>query len=470
MGAAATSAPTFGGAPAFGTTPAPAAATGGLFGLSSSAKPLGGSLFGTPAPAPAGGGLFGAAPLTAAAPAAPVISQPQLRLTARFENLPKETQDWLTSTERKINEWSRVAERFPGTSFDIVASERAAEELATEAEIIGNRARLDAATLVGFKAQVQRAVGDAHQMERDFQRGHDYTYGRNIAVPTPFFEAKLRAMKQEAAALQQHISQLDAALGGSAGGRGYWREPHAGAVISVGTTGGRSAGSRRDAVRSAHGAGGSSEGATAEDLSLLLDAQHQLFQRAAARIQAQHSRMEAHRARLRQQLGYDPLAAARNRDAAVRDKYKPPAHPRMPLTTADADAHANATALAAPATTPFGAPAPAAASPFGALTNAATASSSSAFGAFSTRPAATPAPTFGAPATGSLFGSSTPALGLATPSAAPAPTAFGATPAISPFGASTTPALGLGPPALTSNGSSNSLTRTAKKKTSGSRR
>jgi hypothetical protein len=33
------------------------------------------------------------------------------------------------------------------------------------------------------------------------QRGHDYTYGRNVAVPSPFFDAKLRAMQQARIAL-----------------------------------------------------------------------------------------------------------------------------------------------------------------------------------------------------------------------------------------------------------------------------
>ena len=163
----------FGAAPApavagglFGAAPAPAAA-GGLFGAAAPApggglfgaaapRPMGGGLFGGAAPAPAAGGLFGAAPAPAPGLAPPPSTQQQqLRLKATFENLPRETQDWLSSTERRINEWRQVAERFPATSFDIGASDRAAAELAREAQILGDRARLDGAMLVGFKEQVR---------------------------------------------------------------------------------------------------------------------------------------------------------------------------------------------------------------------------------------------------------------------------------------------------------------------------
>eukprot|EP00962_Isochrysis_galbana_P033081 scaffold11000_cov108-Isochrysis_galbana.AAC.1 len=179
--------------------------------------------------------------------------------------------------------------------------------------------------------------------------------------------------------------------------------------------------------------------------------------------------METHRARLRQLLGYDPLAAARNREASVRDKYKPPAHPRIPLSAARA-------ITAAPAATPSGASswctpvtgrsgfglAPAAAPP---------PVGSVAGGAFGPQPAS--APGFGGTACGgSLFGSA-PALGTASTPGAPPATALGAfapSPFGGGFGSSATPTLGFGTPAMAANNGSGSLNRTAKKKTSSSAR
>jgi hypothetical protein len=127
-----------------------------------------GGLFGAPA-APAGGGLFGAPAAPAAAAVPPVPSEPPLRLTARFENLPQQTQEWLTATERTINEWARVAERFPAINFDIVASERAADELSAEANIIGAR----------FNMRRGR-VGDG---ERKGERGRWRRRGLGVSTP-----------------------------------------------------------------------------------------------------------------------------------------------------------------------------------------------------------------------------------------------------------------------------------------------
>jgi len=142
LGAAAPAATAAGGTAA---TTKPAA--GGLFG--------GGSLFGAaPAPAaaaPAAGGLFGGGSLFGGAAAAPAAAAPAagsqslLRLNATYEQLPRETQEWLSSTERKIHEWRAVADRFPApASLDIAAADKLAAEAARETELLEQRSQLDA--------------------------------------------------------------------------------------------------------------------------------------------------------------------------------------------------------------------------------------------------------------------------------------------------------------------------------------
>eukprot|EP00966_Prymnesium_polylepis_P249854 5776075-Prymnesium_polylepis.1 len=54
-------------------------------------------------------------------------------------------------------------------------------------------------------------------------------------------------------------------------------------------------------------------------LRTLLEQQKLLFDQAAARLNANHGRVEAHKARVCKALNRDPFAEARSREAAVRD-------------------------------------------------------------------------------------------------------------------------------------------------------
>jgi len=340
--------------------------------------------------------------------------QQELKLNSHFEKLPQPTRDWLLDTERKINDWALKSKAFPVDNGEMRGRQQLLDETQRAAETLAEHSRLDEQTVASFKAQVDKTLSDAYMAEQEYQRSHErQVYARTAHLPTPFFEAKLRDMQVEAEVLQQHIGELDGAL-----------------------------------------ADGSTT-ITREGLQELLQRQKVMFERCASKVHSQHSQLEAHRQRLKQQLGYDPFAEAQLRRQAVRDKFKPPDRP-IPLLPPAAAAAPTAAAPAAPGTTPS-------------LTFGGGASS-----LFSAKP---PAPAsaslFGAPASatgGGLFGSTptapvAPTLGAATPLGAPT---LGA----NPFTTSLTPAAPpsgslFGPPSL---GASTSAQRSNAKKKTASRK
>ena len=92
-----------------------------------------------------GGSLLGGAAAAPPPAARAAGSQSLLRLNATYEQLPRETQEWLSSTERKIHEWRAVADRFPApASLDIAAADKLAAEAARETELLEQRSQLDA--------------------------------------------------------------------------------------------------------------------------------------------------------------------------------------------------------------------------------------------------------------------------------------------------------------------------------------
>ena len=398
----------FGGAAA-----APAAAPGaGLFGGTPAA---GGGLFGggAMAPAPAGGmfgggGMFGSTALTTtpaagggllgAPGAAAAAAAPTLRLNMEFEKLPAQTKEWLEKTEKIINEWDWRAQQMPEARGELRLCERLADVLEHTAEAAADSVRRDEGRLATLKGQVEANLNDARQAESDFAHRFDLqAYGRQGQIPSPYFARQLGQMASEVVALRSRIAELDGAVTSAA------KPPMA-----------------------------------AEELEALLRQQKALFDAAATKLQRQHQRVDAHRQTLRACLRRDPFAEARQREASVRDKYKPalqqpPLPVQMPPAAAPGAPGAPGAMPGAPAaaTGLFGAPAPTAANPFGAPAGGGL------FGA----PPATPGATGALGANPFAATPAAPALGGGLFGAAPAPAAaagglFGAaTPAANPFGA-----------------------------------
>eukprot|EP00316_Scyphosphaera_apsteinii_P015603 CAMPEP_0119350294 /NCGR_PEP_ID=MMETSP1333-20130426/109986_1 /TAXON_ID=418940 /ORGANISM="Scyphosphaera apsteinii, Strain RCC1455" /LENGTH=394 /DNA_ID=CAMNT_0007362909 /DNA_START=1 /DNA_END=1185 /DNA_ORIENTATION=+ len=364
-----------------GAAAAPATASS-LFGANTSATS--GGLFGAPAPAGAitGSSLFGATPFAGTATASAPAPGAELQLNALFEKLPQPSREWLLSTEKRINEWGRAAERFSANDGEMEAAQRVLIETQRQAELLAEQISRDEKLLLSFKSQVDQTLVDAHQAEREFSRRHDQAYGRSVTLPSPFFDVKLKALQDETHGLQAHTIQLEGAVA-----------PNASAI-------------------------------TAETLNELLLQHKDLFERCAVRLQSQHARMETHRYKLKHELGQDLLGEARLRQQAVRDKYKPSeqAAPVYPIPTFAADPAAPASAAPAPALSLFG-PTPTAPNPF------------------ALQPAAAPAPTslFGAPTATGAFGSA-PAVPASNPFASMG-TSTPATPAGGLFGV-TPPAIG----------------------------
>ena len=269
----------------------------------------------------------------------------------------------------------------------------AADALAKECDAMAaasrDRQARDDQRVGDFRAQLDETLREAHAANQRF--AHRNEPRPPHAAASSFFDARIQTLGAEAASLRQQLARLEEALAPSAG-HGY---------------GGASG-------MNGHGNG---HGATVEGTAVLLRDQLRdqsgLFGRAAARLTAQHARLDGHRAAIRAALGHDPFAEAAAREAAaadvmIIDKYKPPEDPTPALavpSTLPAPA-------AAPGTTPmggapaltaggFGLPAAAGANPFGAprpagalgLTAAGTTPS-----AFGMPAAAAPSPFAAAPA------------------------------------------------------------------------
>ena len=261
--------------------PAPA---GGLFGGAAPA-PAGG-LFGGAAPAfsaPAGGGLFGAAGAPAAAAAPKVI-----RLNANFNEQPEACQKWLKDLEEIIHKWDRKIREFEEDGGQLYDCERLADELEHKTAIAAAEIRFDEAKLESFRADVDETLRDARAAQSDFTTRFETqgAFGRGVAFPSQFFNARLERMEQYVPALKNALRDLD------------------GAIMT-----------KTKPPMEAH------------RLEQLLAQQNTLLDRAAAHVYKQHSRVEGHRRTLRNGLGRDPFDEARRRQ--VRDKYRP-ADPPMP--------------------------------------------------------------------------------------------------------------------------------------------
>ena len=363
---------------------APAAA-GGLFG--SGAAPA----FGAPA---GGGGLFGAAgaPAAAAAPKG-------IRLNANFDEQPEACQKWLKDLEVIIHKWDRKGREFEEDGGQLSDCVRLADALERDTAIAAAELRFDEAKLDSFRADVEATLRDARAAQSDFTTRFDSqgAFGRGVAFPSQFFNARLERMEQEVPALKKALHDLD------------------GAIMT-----------KAKPPMETH------------RLEQLLAHQNTLLERAAAHVDRQHRHVEGHRRTLRNGLGRDPFDEARRRQ--VRDKYRP-ADPPMPAALPPQDPAPAPAALppaaagaglfggAPPAGGGLFAPAPAA-NPFG---------GGGFGGAFGAAPAAAPAAPFGygsAPAAAgalpSAFGAAPPAAGGLGPfggmgNGAPANNLFGST-------------------------------------------
>ena len=375
-------------------TPAPAsglfggaapAAAGGLFG--GGAAPA----FGAPA---GGGGLFGAAgaPAAAAAPKG-------IRLNANFDEQPEACQKWLKDLEVIIHKWDRKGREFEEDGGQLSDCVRLADALERDTAIAAAELRFDEAKLDSFRADVEATLRDARAAQSDFTTRFDSqgAFGRGVAFPSQFFNARLERMEQEVPALKKALHDLD------------------GAIMT-----------KAKPPMETH------------RLEQLLAHQNMLLERAAAHVDRQHRHVEGHRRTLRNGLGRDPFDEARRRQ--VRDKYRP-ADPPMPAALPPQDPAPAPAALppAAAGAGLFGGAPPAggglfppapAANPFG---------GGGFGGAFGAAPAAAPAAAFGS--------GSAPAAAGALPSAFGPPAAGGfggfgpfggmgnCAPANNPFGA-----------------------------------
>ena len=322
-----------------------------------------------------------------------------------FDQLPDNIQKHLKDLEQRVTQWDDYGKAMarPTAQLTSISKKAAAQErfVAKCHEV----QRQDEALLATFKEQVGATLGDARRAEQDFQRRHEQPAG---SVPSAFFLERLRAHEAEVETLTAHIKQLEAATSL----RGSSHLPP-GAEL------------------------------TPSAMRELMQQQAQLFERAAGRLQLQHSKTDALRQRVKRLLGHDPCAEARNRKLYIRDKHKPPDEPMQQLPAPPSAQQPAANPLApaapgaapAPAANPFGlAPAPAAgANPFGGGALGAGAATPAAGGGLlgAANPFTAAKPPAAAPAGGGLFG--------AAP-AAPAASPFGAAPAASPFGAPPTAA------------------------------
>ena len=200
-----------------------------------------------------------------------------------YEQLPPETQKWLSATEEIINKWDWMSKQLPEVRGELSVCDRLAASLEAQTDAAADRMRQDEALLRTFKGQVDANLADAREAESDFVRRYELqAYGRRGVIPSPYFAARLQSMAAEVSALRERIAQLD------------------GAVSSR-----------------------SKPPLTIEGLHDLLCHHKALFDAAASKLQSQHERVDQHRRFLRTQLRRDPFDEARNREAAVRDKYKP---------------------------------------------------------------------------------------------------------------------------------------------------
>ena len=201
-----------------------------------------------------------------------------------YEKLPQQTQQWLTSVEKIINEWDWKSQQMAEARGELVTCSRLADSLDAQCTLSADGLRQDEQLLGQFKVQVERSLAEAREAESDFDRRSELqAYGRRGNLPSPFFAQKLARMSDEIGILRDRIAQLD------------------GAVSSA-----------------------SKPALSPDDLQRVLAHHKALFDAAASRLQGQHERIEAHRRTLRAALRRDPFTEAVNREAAVRDKYKPP--------------------------------------------------------------------------------------------------------------------------------------------------
>ncbi|KAL1528788.1 hypothetical protein AB1Y20_010113 [Prymnesium parvum] len=384
---------------------APAPATGGLFGAPApaaggcSARGAGGGLFGAPAPAlfgapapatggwglfgapaPAAGGLFGASGGAQGA-AAGAAAGPVVMLNSTLEQLPDAAREWMLKVEQIIEKWDWVSQQPLEEPAALAEAVELADVLQARVSRLQDAQKRDEQVLASFKAQISTTLVDARQIQDDHRRRFELqAFGRTGTVPSPFFDRKLNELLADARALQVQIEQLS------------------GSVAAAGNSPLDLAGLRE-----------------------LLEQQKLLFDQAAARLNAHHARLEAHKQRLCRALGRDPFAEARHRAAAVVDKYKPPPRPRP--------------ALPHPPAAPSAAPAAAPQNPFSCGLGMAPAANP--FAAKPT-PAAAPAAAGGGlfGGGGGLFGAA-PAAGGGLFGAAPAPASLLGG---SPFGACAAPA------------------------------
>ena len=344
--------------------PAPA---GGLFG--GAAPAAAGGLFGGAAPAfgaPAGGGLFGAAGTPAAAAAPKVI-----RLNANFNEQPEACQKWLKDLEEIIHKWDRKSREFEEDGGQLYDCERLADELEHKTAIAAAEIRFDEAKLESFRADVDETLRDARAAQSDFTTRFESqgAFGRGVAFPSQFFNARLERMEQYVPALKNALRDLD------------------GAIMTK-----------------------TKPPIEAHRLEQLLAQQNTLLDRAAAHVYKQHSRVEGHRRTLRNGLGRDPFDEARRRQ--VRDKYRP-ADPPMPAALPPLDPTPAPAALPAAAAGAglFGGAPPVGGGLFGPAPGANPFGGGGLGGAFGAAPAAAPAAAVG--------------FGGAPTAAGPMPAAFG---------------------------------------------
>ena len=328
--------------------PAPA---GGLFG--GTAPAAAGGLFGGAAPAfgaPAGGGLFGAAGAPAAAAAPKVI-----RLNANFNEQPEACQKWLKDLEEIIHKWDRKSREFEEDGGQLYDCERLADELEHKTAIAAAEIRFDEAKLESFRADVDETLRDARAAQSDFTTRFESqgAFGRGVAFPSQFFNARLERMEQYVPALKNALRDLD------------------GAIMTK-----------------------TKPPIEAHRLEQLLAQQNTLLDRAAAHVYKQHSRVEGHRRTLRNGLGRDPFDEARRRQ--VRDKYRP-ADPPMPAALPPLDPTPAPAALPAAAAGAglFGGAPPAGGGLFGPAPGANPFGGGGLGGAFGAAPAAAPAAAVG---------------------------------------------------------------------------
>ena len=352
------------GAPVAGGLFGAKAPAGGLFG--GAAPAAAGGLFGGAAPAfgaPAGGGLFGAAGAPAAAVAPKVI-----RLNANFNEQPEACQKWLKDLEEIIHKWDRKSREFEEDGGQLYDCERLADELEHKTAIAAAEIRFDEAKLESFRADVDETLRDARAAQSDFTTRFESqgAFGRGVAFPSQFFNARLERMEQYVPALKNALRDLD------------------GAIMTK-----------------------TKPPIEAHRLEQLLAQQNTLLDRAAAHVYKQHSRVEGHRRTLRNGLGRDPFDEARRRQ--VRDKYRP-ADPPMPAALPPLDP------------TPAPAALPAAAAGAGLFGGAPPAGG----GLFGPAPGANP---FGGGGLGCAFGAAPAAAPAAAVGFGGAPTAAGNVPA-----------------------------------------